>query len=640
MGIAILLFCFISIFLSLGISAKISSKKELLIISALSFSAVVVLLTEILSLFHQLNYQFLLIGWSVVTLALIIFLYRNNQLTRNFTSGLWMETRQKISYLTKADKALFIASVLILTLVSISAIIYPPNNWDAMTYHMARITSWVSHQSVAHYPTDITRQLYQPPFAEYVIMNFGILSRSDVFSNLVQFIFLLFSVITVVSIVEQFGLHRQYKIIAIVLSVTIPEVLLQAGSTQNDIVVAFFVLTAFLFALKTIGQPAFKNYLCIGLATGLALLTKGTAYIYLPPVLLFFGIVVFIQLFKTKNYWSLAYSFTAIFIVIGLNAGHFSRNYQLTHNILGVDKTESNMYSNQKMSAALLVSSMIKNAGMHSGVMLFKPAAIFSDKVIHKLHQIAGLDINDTAVNYRNLKYTTITLTTDEEGSPNPFHFILIITSAVLIIYYLFKSRRNIMATSLLAIILLQAIFFCYYLKWQPWHSRLHIEMFLIAIPLICYCLSLHSWFRKVFYWLSPLLLVYALLVVLHTERRPFSNKMFQPGYQKYFIGNMPIYDEYNSINTIVRRSSYKNIGLIFGVDDWEYPLFSQCVSRQINPVYIGVNNFSKVAKTDTLEIDCIISTTTNKPFIDYKGKRYVNTLIKNKIVWLYEYSH
>ncbi|MCR8561304.1 glycosyltransferase family 39 protein [Mucilaginibacter sp. BJC16-A38] len=637
MGIAILLFCFISIFLSLGISAKMISKKELLIVSALSFSAIVVFLVEVLSLFHQLNYQFLLIGWSVTTLALIIFLYRNNQRTRDFTSDLWIATRQKISDLTKADKALFTASTLILVLVFIAAIIYPPNNWDAMTYHMARITSWVSHQSVAHYPTDITRQLYQPPFAEYVIMNFGILCRSDVFSNLVQFISLLFSVITVVSIVEQFGLNRQYKIIAIVLSVTIPEVLLQAGSTQNDIVVAFFVLTAFLFAVKTIKQPMFKNYLCLGLATGLALLTKGTAYIYLPPVLLFFGIIVVIQLLKTKNYWSLGYSFAAIVIVIGLNFGHFSRNYQLTHNILGVDKAESNMYSNQKMSAALLASSIVKNAGMHTGVMLFKPAAIFSDKVIHRLHQIAGLDINDTAVNYRNLKYTTITLTTDEEGSPNPFHFILIIISTVLIIYNLLNGRRNVIVTSLLAILLLQAIFFCYYLKWQPWHSRLHIEMFLIAVPLICYCLSLYSWFRKAFYWLSPLLMIYALLVVLHTERRPFSNKMFQPGYQKYFIGNIPIYNEYNSINSIVQKSSYKNIGLIFGVDDWEYPLFSRCFSRQLNPLYIGVNNFSKSAKADMVKIDCIISTTANKPFIDYEGKRYVNTSVKNKIIWFYK---
>jgi hypothetical protein len=135
MGIAILLFCFISIFLSLGISAKIGSKKELLIISALSFSAIVAFLTEVMSLFHWLNFQHLLIGWSLITLVLILYLYLNNQRTRDFNSALWIEIKTKLSDLTKIEKALLAASTLILLLVFTAAIIYPPNNWDAMTYH-------------------------------------------------------------------------------------------------------------------------------------------------------------------------------------------------------------------------------------------------------------------------------------------------------------------------------------------------------------------------------------------------------------------------------------------------------------------------------------------------------------------------
>jgi 4-amino-4-deoxy-L-arabinose transferase-like glycosyltransferase len=637
MGIVILLVCFICIFLSLGISTKISSKKELLIISALSFSAIVVFITEALSLLHRLNYQFLLIGWSLITLALIVYLYLNNQKARDFTANLWIVIRKKLADLTITDKIFLATASLILLLIFAAALIYPPNNWDSMTYHMARITSWISHQSLSHYPTDITRQLYQPPFAEYVIMNFGILSRGDIFSNTVQLIFLLFSIVTLVSVVELFGLNRQYKIIAIVLAITIPEVILQAASTQNDIVVAFFIISAYFFAIKTIKEPHLKNYVFIGLSTGLGLLTKGTAYIYLPPVLLLFGIIVLIQLFKTKNYHYTWHSLIAVFIVIGLNAGHFSRNYRLTHSILGIDKAESKLYSNQKMNPGLLFSNVVKNAGMHTGVMFIKPAAVFSNKVIYKLHQLAGIDINDTTVSYRGMKYSTISRTTDEDGSPNPFQLLFIIISLLLIAYDFFRGRRNIMVTALWAILLLQVIFFCLYLKWQPWHSRLHIELFLIAVPLICYCLSLHTWFKKALYWLSPMLLAYALLTVLHTDRRPFSNMMFRPAYEKYFIGNVPLYAEYNAINSIVQKSPYKNIGLIFGVDDSEYPLFSQCFSRQINPVYINVDNFSKADYADPVKIDCIISTTVNKPFIDFKGRNYLNKTPGNKIIWLYK---
>ena len=637
MGIIILLFCFISIFLSLGISTKISGKKELLIISALSFSAIVVFLTEISSLLHRLNYQFLLAGWSLLTVALIIYLYLNNQKTRDFTTNLWVDIEKKLAYLTKTDKIFLTASGIILLLIFVAALVYPSNNWDSMTYHMARITSWVSHQSLAHYPTDITRQLYQPPFAELVIMNFGILSRSDNFSNTVQFIFLLFTIITIISIVELLGLNRTYKIIAIVLAVTIPEVILQGSSTQNDIVVAFFILTSLLFTIKSIKEPCLKNYVVIGLCTGLGLLTKGTAYIYLPPILLLFGIIVLKQLIKNRNYHYLWYALVAMVITIGLNAGHFSRNYKLTYNILGTDQAESKLYANQKMSPTLLFSSVIKNAGLHTGVMFIKPAATFSDKVIYKLHDAMGIDINYTTVNYRDLKYSAGTLITDENGASNPFHFLLIAAVMFLVVYNFLKGRRDIKVILLFLIILLQGLFFCYYLRWQPWHSRLQIPLFLIAIPIICYCININSGFRKIFYWLSPAILIYALLVIFHSTQRPYSKQMFAKRYAKYFTGNITLCDEYTGITESMQKSGYKNIGLILGIDDWEYPFFTQCFSRQINPVYINVDNFSKAAPSVQVNIDCIVSTTVNKAFIDYKGRRYANKLARNKIVWLYE---
>jgi hypothetical protein len=56
----------------------------------------------------------------------------------------------------------------------------PPNNWDSMTYQMARVAEWYDHRSVAFYPTAIDRQLWQPPLAEYLILvTYGLLDRHD-----------------------------------------------------------------------------------------------------------------------------------------------------------------------------------------------------------------------------------------------------------------------------------------------------------------------------------------------------------------------------------------------------------------------------------------------------------------------------
>jgi 4-amino-4-deoxy-L-arabinose transferase-like glycosyltransferase len=219
------------------------------------------------------------------------------------------------------DKVLTAFLALLLVMIGIQGIIYPPNNWDSMTYHMARIASWVSHETVYHYPTHILRQIYQPPFAEYVIMHFNLLSKSDYFANSVQLIFLLFSIISVLLIIERLGINRKFRILAVVLIVTIPMVILQASSTQNDIVISFFVLSAYYFSLKAVKAPSLQNYFLAGLTLGLGLLTKGTGYLYFAPVMLYWGITALKQVFITKDYRHISYFAVTLLVFIIINSG-------------------------------------------------------------------------------------------------------------------------------------------------------------------------------------------------------------------------------------------------------------------------------------------------------------------------------
>jgi hypothetical protein len=144
-------------------------------------------------------------------------------------------------------KALFfkVAISLLLAVTLFTALLYPPNTWDSMTYHMPRVVHWISLQSVDFYPTQITRQNNQLPLAEYAIMQLQLLSGEDRFANLVQWVSYLCLICLGPLVAKELGLTaRQQRISALVVA-TLPMAILQASSTQNDLVVSVFPFTCF-----------------------------------------------------------------------------------------------------------------------------------------------------------------------------------------------------------------------------------------------------------------------------------------------------------------------------------------------------------------------------------------------------------
>ncbi len=643
MAILVLLFCFVTLFFSLGVFINSTiSKKELLLKTVLVFCGLLVLITEVLSLFYALNYLCISLCWIAVTVLNLFYLYLKKERFEIFYNNLKLRLKETYQHLKTRkfyEKCLLFSVLIILVLVFVQGIIYPPNNWDSMNYHLGRIPSWISHQSIAHYPTGAIRQIYQPPFAEYVILHFNILNKADYFSSTGQYLFLLFTVVGLLLIIENLGLSTTSKILCIFLAFTLPEIILQATSTQNDIVVAFFVVMAFYFALKSVQNFSLENAFFFGLAVGIGILTKGTAYVYMPAVLLIYGVTMFVFLFRDKKYNYVLYAVFAGLIFLSVNIGFYHRNYQLTSNLLGVDQKEYGTYSNEKMSTKLLMLSMIKNAGNHIGLLHFKPLSVVTAHAIMKLHKSAGVDIDDPATNYYKDKYDTLYNPDHEDAAPNLIHFILITIALIIIIVKSFQQKIPFPVKLLVFTIIFQGVFFSFYLKYQPFHTRLQTSLFLLAVPLICYAVHLLNInLKKLFYWSTPFIFAYALMIVLGNLNHPYNKIITKSRYEKYFVAKPWLYDEYNSVTQQVQKSNYQNIGLIMGDgdSDFEYALFTNCYSKPLKPYYINVDNYTKYSKADNGKIDCIIATAVNSPYIDYQGKRFYNQNLKNKFIHLY----
>jgi hypothetical protein len=619
----------------------VKNSKELIITTALLFSSFIVLNTEFLSLFKSLNLMSVAISWTLFCLLLCSVLLRDIKGTFSVLINYKSVAFDGYKGLNHYEKTLLCLIVTGLLLLLFQGIIYPPNNWDSLTYHMSRIMYWLSNESVEHFPTPILRHLYQPPFAEFFILNLNLLNGNDYLSNSVQWLFLVFTVIATGSLLDFFPVSRFYKLLAALLIITIPAVELQSSTTKNDIVCGFFIITALSFSIRTYYETSLRNFFFLGLAIGLAMLTKGTAYLFLAPILVLFGIFMLAKLIQTKNLKILLHGFLLIFIVLLLNIGHYSRNYKIDGNLLNIDKAESKAYANENRNAKLLFSNLLKNAGLHLGY----PIHGESDKIIRIIHQKMGFSVDNTDANYYGMPYEGARkIATHEDYATNLIHFILILISFFAAIIYGFKNvKQNPKLLLLTLIIASQIILFAGFLKWQPWHTRLHIPIFLLSVTLVIIVANQLKWFRYVLFSSIPLLVYSFCFYFVYNDTRPIianskytkNIRLKEDRFNKYFSNQPHLRNEYSAVLDAIYLHDSKKIG--FMLSDWEYPLLYNFYYNPIKIVAINVNNSTNKIPQNTENIDAIISNKTKTDFIIFEGKKYINQNPNHSYIWFYK---
>ncbi|HXW16042.1 MAG TPA: hypothetical protein VEN79_16160 [Terriglobia bacterium] len=210
--------------------------------AALYWGVAVFAITEILSLFHWVTRAGLGCAWLLIDVAVAAGVRRARSRSSAAASGACTALKSFESTFRKFDDtaASYIAVVLILALVGLTALLYPPNAVDVMAYHMPRIVHWLHNRAIGFYATHVLRQLMMPPWAEYAILQFHALSGGDRFDNLVQWFAMLGSIIGVSRIAQLLGAQYRGQVLAALLCASIPEGILEASGAKNDYVLAFW----------------------------------------------------------------------------------------------------------------------------------------------------------------------------------------------------------------------------------------------------------------------------------------------------------------------------------------------------------------------------------------------------------------
>ena len=615
--------------------------KELILKTVLIFSGFIVFITEMLSLFKSFNLISVASSWAAFSLIVILFLLKE----KNKTFATLKHVKDKIFNYYKSlsfpGKTLLFFIIVALLSLLLQGLIYPPNNWDSLTYHMSRIMHWLSNESVSHFPTYVIRDLYQPPFAEYFIMNINLLNGNDYFSNSVQLLFLTFSIIGIWSILDYFNCSRFHKLIAAFLLITIPSAELQATNTKNDIICGFFIIVALYYCIKTYYEINKKNFIYLGLSIGLAIFTKGTAYLYLASFLVFWAIFLVHKLIKTKNLKIITNGVLLLFVVLIVNIGHFSRNYMVNKNILTVDNIESKAFTNENRSTSQFASNLLKNLGLQIGFPFQKKY----DPWIREIHKKYNVNIDSPDSNWFQNKYQgTKEFETHEDYMPNTIHFFLILFCALIILSTgILNPKKYVKELLLLTIALLQLVFFVFYLKWQPWHTRLHIPIFMVSTLLVVVVLKQFRWFSIVLYACLPMLIYGFYFNFIYNNLRPIKTNLLytkninikDSRFKKYFSNQLYLFDEYKTVQDLIYKKSPKKVGLI--ISDWEYPLFSDFYYEKINILCINVENITNKIQQNNENVDAIISTNPKTDSVFFEGRNYINITPNNLYIWYYK---
>ena len=257
---------------------RLQSLVSTLLVAYLALVANLGLVTLVLSPFREVTRGGLAVAESLLLMAAV--------------AGWWLRGRPRLplaparpaisQILCSPLTALFLVVVVgVLAYELVLALTVPANNWDSLTYHLARVAAWAQHGGIywiSNAPTDRLNEFQ--PFAEQQILFLFVATGGGALFALPQFLAELAILVAVYGASRRLGFEVRAAACAAFLLATFSLVALEATTAQNDLVAASFPVVA---ACLLLGGGGIEAALA-GAAVGIGLGAKLTTLLVLPVV--------------------------------------------------------------------------------------------------------------------------------------------------------------------------------------------------------------------------------------------------------------------------------------------------------------------------------------------------------------------
>jgi hypothetical protein len=583
-------------------SEAVAGVRLAIVRAALVIGALSILSVELLSTVDAVRTWSVIAFWVLVTVVSAVLAVRRGM--PRITLPDWRSWTRTEQLTALALGALVVAQLVL-------AVVAFPNNYDSYYYHLTKVEHWVADHNVGVYATVQVQQVAFAPGGEYLLLHLRLLTGGDGAYNLVQWGAGLGAGLAVSRVAAQLGVGRLGQLLGAAVFMTAPIVVLEATSTQTDLIVTAWVVCAATLAVDGLCRRAsLAEVLGLGAAAGLAAVTKSTGLMGVAAVLLLWGLA---QLRLGRSGWPWTVGASVAIIVLGLVVvGPFLVRMQATFGApLGPPEYNKGLSMQRHDPAALLVNGLRIAA---STVVVPAPGVnkAVADAVIGFSHAI-GVDPQDPQITLASATYPDPRWKPDEDHAPFPVQSLLLLAAvAVALVTRRVPGPVRAYAGATLVVLLLTVGI----LKWQEWGNRLVLPVIAVGAPLVGWWLETVLNAKR---WRKGIAAVVAVVVgivfagayvsVAVGQPRPLVGKysvFTTDEWAQRFARNRSRQPLYEAAADRLRASGAHRIGVVVRGDQWEYPFWVMLPGRDFVALESLVPGHPPVRPAEVDAIVCV----------------------------------
>lgn len=581
--------------------------------SLLIFEACVLLFANLLSIGNLLNpYTAFAVWLAVIVVVAAAGVKKYGKAFFRLRKEYWQIKKPEPDY-TIVEKGMLAICLILLGILLVGALFTVPYNYDSMTYHLARIGRWIDNGSVNYYLTNIDRQLYSPVLSEYNMLFLMLLSGSDTWLNLQQYVSMIITAYYIYKVASMLGTDRQFSVFGVFVFLTMPLTISQSITTQNDLsatmwyVLFLYYLLGFIQTEKiSLSRQHIIGAVSIGACVGFAFLMKVSvcaSMIFFMPWLL---VCCVRRKDKLKNL--LGIGGIALGTLLVTISETLIRTYLSCGSFIASTTSGDIMVATKNVS--YIIVNILKNFSLLITQHLWTWINGFVYRIAISVGALLHVEVNNVAIAFHGFDFITYLNTGDDmyshDRTSSAFAAYFALLAGVLLVVALIrllikwvrgcmkrqlkdsanslvKETKETMEPSYGFVISawLGFGFIMALLRWQPWGSRLMYPALAVTVIagvhiLSVFCHSISAG-RKGFV-IVPLAALSLLLCLKPLDyNMQQAKKYLADGCEnrmEYYFENNKRYSAYEQLLEKVRQMGAEDIAVVISGDGYDYPLW------------------------------------------------------------------